>query len=376
MPHQNTSQFNLLFLTFLFILFSCNPQKETASVEEEKETVDISKMKRFDNVNEIIPDEFIRERKYIKLTSTDDDFLFKEINKVRLVNDQLFILDGRSKNLLVFDMDGVSIAKIGAKGNGPNEYIDIADFDIDSQGNIYTIDGRQNKLFIYNPDYSLKNIQSLPFEADILSVTKDDKIIFGLSAWNKGENEGASIIITDDNLKTSEVLAYYDEYVDNAFWVSHYSFVKTEKHIIYNKPINNDILLFTKKGVLEKVVVFDFGKKNVPLVKRKDIERNLQNFNSYSLLKWITIVDDNFLIGTFWENRETKSFFIDRKKSEMFVSNTTIDRDIGNVAGFDEKIFIKFINPGSDRADENTLPKDIVKHLNNGDFVLCIYELT
>ncbi len=369
-------QINFLFLSFLLILFSCNPQKEAASVEEEKETVDISKMKRFDNVNEIIPDEFIRERKYIKLTSTDDDYLFKEINKVKLVIDQLFILDGRSKNLLVFDMNGVSKAKIGAKGNGPNEYIDIADFDIDSHGNIYTIDGRQNKLFIYNPDYSLKNIQSLPFEADILSVTKDDKIIFGLSAWNKGENEGASIIITDENLKTLEVLAYYDEYVDNAFWVSHYSFVKTEKHIVYNKPINNDILLFTKKGVLEKVVVFDFGKKNVPLEQRKDIERNLQNFNSYSLLKWITIVDDNFLIGTFWENRETKSFFIDRRKNEIFVSNSTMDRDIGNVAGLDEKTLIKFINPGSERADENALPQDILEHLNNGDFVLCIYELT
>ena len=60
----------------------------------------------------------------------------------------------------------------------------------------------------------------------------------------------------------------------------------------------------------------------------------------------------------------------------MFVSNTTIDRDIGNVAGFDGKTLIKFINPGSDRADENTLQKNIVEHLNNGDFALCIYELT
>ena len=125
-------QNNFLFLAFLLILYSCNPQKETTSFEKEKETVDISKMKRFDNVDEIIPDEFIAEEKYIKLTSTDDDFLFKEINKIRVVNDRIFILDGRSKNLLVFDMDGVSKAKIGAKGNGPNEYIDISDFDIDS----------------------------------------------------------------------------------------------------------------------------------------------------------------------------------------------------------------------------------------------------
>lgn len=364
------------FVIVLFIvLISCNRKKETTLFEGEYESVYINKMKRFNNVSEIIPDEFIIQKKYIKLTSIYDDFLFKEINKVRLINDQIFILDGRLKNLLVFDLDGVSKAKIGTKGNGPNEYIDIADFDIDSEGNIYTIDGRLDKLFIYNSDYSLNKVISLPFEVDILSITEDDNIMFGLSAWNKGENEGASIIITDKNLKTLEVLAYYDEFVDNAFWVSHYSFVKTEKNIIYNKPINNDVLLFTKKGVLEKIVEFNFGENNVPLEERKDIERNLQNFNSYNLLKWITIIDDNFIIGTFWENRETKSFFIDRKKNEMFVSHPTIDRDIGNVAGFDEKTLIKFIIPGSERAEDNTLPRDIIEHLNNGDFVLCIYDL-
>lgn len=362
-------------IPFLFILISCNPQKETTLFGEEKEIIYINKIKRVNNVSEIIPDEFIVEKKYIKLTSIHDELLFKEINKIRLINDQIFILDGRSKNLLVFDMDGVSKVKIGTKGNGPNEYIDIADFDIDSEGNIYTVDGRLDKLFIYNSDYSLKKVISLPFEVDILSFTEDDNIMFGLSAWNKGENEGASIIITDKNLKTLEVLAYYDEFVDNAYWVSHYSFVKTEKNIIYNKPINNDILLFSKKGVLEKIVEFNFEKNNVPLKERKDIERNLQNFNSYNLLKWITIVNDDFLIGTFWENRETKSFFIDRKKNEMFISHSTIDRDIGNVAGFDKKTLIKFIIPGSERAEDDTLSQEIIEHLNNGDFVLCFYGL-
>ncbi len=131
---------------------------------------------------------------------------------------------------MVFGLDGVSQSKIGGEhGNGPNQYIDIADFDIDSEGNIYVIDGILDKMFIYDSDYSLKEIKTLPFEADILCITEDGNIIFGLSAWNKGENEGASIIVTYKDLKTLEVIAHYDEFVDNAFWVSHYSFVKTKK---------------------------------------------------------------------------------------------------------------------------------------------------
>lgn len=373
---KNKMKKNIFYILFiLYILSSCNPHKETVTFKGKTEIILIDKLIRHSDVNEIIPDEFIVEKRYIKLVSRHDDFLFKEINKIRIVNDHIFILDGRLGKLLVFDMNGTSKAKIGMKGNGPNEYIDIADFDVDSEGFIYTIDGRLDKLFVYNPDYSLNSVRLLPFEVDVFSITEDNNIMFGLSAWNKGENEGASIVIADKNLKTLEVVAYFDEFVDNAFWVSHYSFVKTNNHIVYNKPINNDVLIFTKKGLLENVLEFDFGRKNVPLKERKDVERYLQNYSSYNLLKWITIVHDNYIIGNFWENRETKSFFINRAKNEIFVSKSTIDRDIGNVAGFDETSLIKFIIPGLDRSKDETLPQDVVDHLDNGDFVLCIYDL-
>lgn len=367
---------SIYFFLFLFLSISCKERTKTILLSDvEREIININEIKRFNIKEEFIPENFIVDKNYIKLLSTHDDFLFKEINKIRIVNNQIYILDGRLKNLLVFDINGVSKSKIGTKGNGPNEYIDIADFDIDSEGNIYFIDGRLDKLFIYDNTYSLNKVIPLPFEVDILSITEDDNIMFGLSAWNKGENEGASVIKTDKNLKTLEVLAYYDEFVDNSFWVSHYSFVKTNKNIIYNKPIDNNILMFSKKGQLEKVMEIDFGENNVPLNERKDIEKNLVKFDYYNLLKWITIVDNDFLIGTFWENRKTKSFFIDRKKNEIFVSNSTFDIDIGNVAGFDERSLIKFFIPGSDRAQKSNLPLDVKEHLENGEFALCIYDL-
>ncbi len=364
-----------IYLVSFFFFFSCKYKKDEIFLEGEKEIIQLNSIKRFDNINEIIPENFIISTSLIKLTSTHDDFLFKEINKIRLVNNQLFILDGRLNKLLVFGMDGISKSKIGVRGNGPNEYIDIADFDIDSDGYVYTIDGRLDKMYIYNPDFSLKSVTPLPFEADILSITEDNNIMFGLSAWNKGNNKGASIIITDKKLQTLQVLANYDEFVDNAFWVSHYAFVKTNNHIIYNKPISNNVILFSKKGNLEKVVEFDFGSNNVPLRYRKDIEQNIQKFNSYNLLKWITIVNDNYLIGTFWENRQTKSFFVNRETNEMNVTSHTIDRDIGNVAGFDGNCLIKFLIPGMERVYNNDLPKDIIEHLDNGDFVVLLYEL-
>lgn len=366
---------NLCIISFLLLLASCTQNNKEFFFDGERSVVRIDKMKRFDHMKEFIPEEYILKKEYIKLQSADEAFFFKEINKVRLIKDKIFILDGRLKKLLVFDKDGNGVAIIGTKGNGPNEYIDIADFDIDKEGMIYTIDGRLDKLFIYNPDYSLKKTMPLPFEADIISVLDNNNIMFGLSAWNKRENKGASIITTDQNLNTIDVIAYYDEFVDNAFWVSHYSFVNANNCILYNKPINNEILVLSGDGLLEKIVEFDFGKMDVPKEHRKEIEKNIKSFDSYNLLKWITIVEDDYFIGTFWENRETKSFFIDRKKNEMYVSNSTIDRDISNVAGYENKVLIQHIIPGSEKAEEDDLPEDIKECLSDGDYVLVLYQL-
>ena len=82
----------------------------------EKETVYINRIKRLNHVEDIIPENFVKDKHYIKLMSIHDDLLFKEINKIKIVNDKIFILDGRLKKLLVFGLDGISQSKIGKQG--------------------------------------------------------------------------------------------------------------------------------------------------------------------------------------------------------------------------------------------------------------------
>ena len=365
----------VLFLLLLPISCSRNNRGIYHPFDGKRETIRIDEMRRFSNVTEIIPDEFIVERRYIKLHSTEENFLFREISRIRIVNDQIFISDTWTMRLLVFDRYGFSKAKIGNRGQGPNEYLNITDFDVDSRGNIYKIDGTLNRLFVYNPDFSIQSVRALPFAADILYIIDDDRIMFGLSTWNRGSNAGASIIITDKDLNTLEVLAYHTRYFDNRIIISCISFVRTGSHIIYNRPINNNILLFSKEGVLEKVVDVDFGRNAVRNRDKMDIQRNLRNFDSYNLLQWITIVDYNFMIGTFWEGRETKSFFIDRTRNEMFVSNPMIVGDIGLVAGFDNGTLIEVLVPGLERTEESYLPQEIREHLANEDFALRLIRL-
>jgi len=47
----------------------------------------------------------------------------------------------------------------------------------------------------------------------------------------------------------------------------------------------------------------------------------------------------------------------------------------GDVLGYHNKILISCIIPGTNKAENISLPTDVKKHLEAGDFVLCLYYL-
>jgi hypothetical protein len=65
---------------------------------------------------------------------TKDESLIKEITKVRIFDDYIYIYDrSYSGRLIVYDSNGNYIRKIGIKGEGPDDYIDISDFSLDEK---------------------------------------------------------------------------------------------------------------------------------------------------------------------------------------------------------------------------------------------------
>ena len=71
---------------------------------------------------------------------------------------------------------------IGSRGQGPMEYINLADFDMDSEGNIYVIDGTLDKLLVFDNSLKVVSEFKLSFEADVLYAINRDSILYGLSS--------------------------------------------------------------------------------------------------------------------------------------------------------------------------------------------------
>ncbi|NMB50691.1 MAG: 6-bladed beta-propeller [Bacteroidales bacterium] len=361
------------FILFAGILFSaCNKMKNKENTYSEYLYID--RFKEIE-VNEI-PLDFVDNKRYILLYSDDIDLQFKFISKITIKEDLIYIMDGISKKLLIYDKKtGKALNQVGERGNGPNEYIDISDFDIDENGNIYVIDGNLDRLFIYDNNLSLVKNEKLPFEADAVKVLNNGNFLFGLSSWNKGQNEGDMVILTNDKFQTLKTLITYDEFIDDSYWISEYYFTPINNYILYNRPPYNTVYKIDDQGNIVHSIHFDFGKEDVPNKEKKDIEKNLKNFENYNLLKGITIVEDDYIIGIFRKKGENRAFFIDALNNVLYLLPERRTSDQSDVLGYFEKTLISCIIPGSEKANSKELPKYIKEELDNGNFVLCLYQL-
>ena len=361
-------------LKYIFVLFfgiaffSCKGAKKTDL------NVPLSIVDYFSSEKRNISSFKFESVKYILLNDTNSNALFGRIDKMLVRNDRIYILDSHLKILLVYDMNGTNLGRIGIWGQGPNEYVDIVDFDVDKNNNVYLLDGRLDKLMEYDSNGNIRKSFKLPFEADVLQVLGSNEFMFGLSSWNHGKNEGTKIIITDSTFNTLSTCLKYDEFVDPSYWFSRYYFIRTDKNIIYNQPIDDNIYVFSLNGTLSRIVKFDFKSKKVPNEYKKDIEPKLIYFDDFCFLKKFSVVTDKFILGTLWDKKETRNFIFDIKNNVSYISDVLEDSDRSNFTGYSDSELLSYIDPDDEMRDEN-LPANVIDHLKLGGFVVVIKSL-
>lgn len=361
---------HLIVSLLLLLLVSCSKKKEKQDLLIDSDTISFFSLER---IEKNIPNDLSIEKRYIKLDNSDQ-FLFRGIDKVKIIDNNIYILDRRLNRLVVFDVLGNGVVNVDKLGQGAEEYLQITDFDVDSSGYIYILDGRLDKLFVYDKHSNFISVNKLPFEADIISVLSNDKLLFGLSSWNKGKGASKKIALTNMNLEIEETYMDYDEFLDEAYWISTYNFVEFGDCVFYNKQIDNIVYELAFDGQPVKAHVFDFGRKNVPNKNRKDIEGSLQEFESYCCLKNFVVVTNEYALGTVWDELKTKAFIIDRKKKILYLGKETTDNDKSSITGVYKDYIISFINLGNKNLDDD-IPLDVKKYVENGDFVICLYKL-
>lgn len=108
-------------------------------------------------------DSLVAEWDTLRLEAFSESLL-SGINKVEVTDDKLYILDGSSSLLFIFNKEGDYINKISNQGQGPREYIRIFDFEVDKINHrILATDAFSKRIFIYDTIGNLQNVIPLNF---------------------------------------------------------------------------------------------------------------------------------------------------------------------------------------------------------------------
>ncbi len=261
---------------------SCTQRKSSISpiLDNDKiVTIDIDQAQSEDM---ILYSSFLEAPDVIVL-ETKNECIIRNIYALEVYNDKIYILDDKAYSLFVFNRDGSFLHKIGCRGNGPGEYIELSDFSIDrAHGIIYLWDEAADKAYKYDAKTG-KFISSVQTERDgnrsFCIQYCNDKLYI-----NRSSEEGiqGNYLLREIDEKTGKQLASFlsaEEY--NRGWNYAlrlpYSFFysKNTSQPKYVEIFSDTIVSITKEGIIPSYVV-----KSKDFVKQNDIEKVIQKYKS------------------------------------------------------------------------------------------------
>ena len=135
-------QFKMKYFYIILILtaFACSQKKTERNTNESSITKKDYKSLRIPEYydNKLQFDSIFDFIEAIPL-ETNNHCLISSVSKVTIY-DSLVYIQNQKNNLYVFSNSGKFIREISNKGNGPGEFLEIRDFDVDNTGNIYILD--------------------------------------------------------------------------------------------------------------------------------------------------------------------------------------------------------------------------------------------
>ncbi|MCM1093606.1 MAG: 6-bladed beta-propeller [Lachnospiraceae bacterium] len=158
-----------------------------------------------------LPTDSILKKVQVIVPETTDSSLIGNIIRLRMYRDILYVLDSDS-HILAFDGTGKCVMRLHNIGNGPWEYLNVKDFDIDeSDGTIFLL--ADDNLLKYSQDGKFVEKMDVAIDYDAgLAVTNDYIYIERNTYSDDGEAEfNISVIKRKDNSVT-EILPTLPEY--------------------------------------------------------------------------------------------------------------------------------------------------------------------
>ena len=224
----------------------------TAFTPIEKQAAENTKVVTYDNTD--LQKVEIKDVQYIPLETTDQS-LIGETNKVLYRNGLFYVMDtSKSKTIFTFDDKGNFRSSIAKSGNGPGEYVELTDMDVDAAGNVYVADNANKRLIKYIKGNS-KQFEIIPVGVHFLGFAclQDTKFILSDVFGQKGQRQKLALLdATDGSLKTLLAVTTNDIDEMSILRMSPYPLYRSADALYYNERFMPMIYTFNKEGDLQQ----------------------------------------------------------------------------------------------------------------------------
>jgi len=314
-------------LIFLMIIFCSCGRKST------KEAINAGSVRVIDLISE--PEsEFTRvsdiatDLVYIPLQTTNNS-LIRFINKIETLDNKIFIKS--SSEILCFDNKGNFLYKLSKSGRGPEEYMDIFDFDISSDNKtLVTLSYIDKKISVFNnnsTEYIFnKSINLNPLVSSISKVSKislipeTTNILLSVDP-NTGSERALSILISTDgdsvNFK-SNCYMIEKEYKPNSYMVNMSLHYKYENKVCFKEFFSDTVFFVNRKtNEFQPGLIFDSHGMGVSTRIRYDREYARSHAAEYYWVNYI-IETPGYIIYTYEHNRGFHRMIYDKSLNKKY----------------------------------------------------------
>lgn len=180
----------IVFIVLSLIISGCRNKKEKESLENSPMVISVKESdlgKKYDFYDIIEDIEFVT-------LETIPESLISVIDKIEFFNSKFYILDGRSRSILIFDNKGKYIDKVARVGPGPYEYNDIIDFCVHPGTGEISIATDTRKILTISSDLKKCTLfENTPFAVGIKRCKNGDYVL------TSTERE-ANVYVADSNM--------------------------------------------------------------------------------------------------------------------------------------------------------------------------------
>ncbi|QEC52465.1 6-bladed beta-propeller protein [Anseongella ginsenosidimutans] len=211
----------------------------------------------------------MKDSKLIKL-ETSDECMLGRVQSVQIFDEKLFIGDAEG-TVLAFDMDGQFLFKLGNKGKGPGEYINVTSWYIDGIKNqVVLLDNAQHKLLFFSGDgefVSEENFSSV-YSSDAVPAGKS-QVIFYNDFNHANRDTPFALMVYDLESKEMVATAFPIEWVEPGSYLSESPFAKDGNNIYFKQCHSYQVFRIntaSNTGGIDIQPYFevDFGEQNLP----------------------------------------------------------------------------------------------------------------